>query len=313
MGGRCLVSPAVNFRPAVRQRTGSRISRGSHPSRRGIQRRRQTVPAAISASGDYLRAHPVFHNWPSLQENLLCRSDWLRLRGIAGTECAILPIRELAPYPRGSACEHPRSGGAPLGASVPVGTSASRRIQLAARSSALVWEPGQSRQLLLRARRQYLRLRFGPLEIALGGGRRIVAKQRFSLVSPFVSLVCALPPRARVNMVTAERRAKNPLGVVQNIENLTNLAIVSPQTSWFLSPIAVSRLKNQQVQNLHADAIQTVGSRRSGTEPPREEPARTGSPLGTQHGRARHNPRGSRGAPRSRRDGARSLAWADRP
>ena len=47
------------------------------------------------------------------------------------------------------------------------------------------------------------------------------------------------------------------------------------------------------------------------TEPSREEPARTGRPLGTQQGRARHNPRGSRGAPRSRRDSGRSLAWAD--
>ena len=47
----------------------------------------------------------VFHNQPSLQRNLLCRSDWLRLRGISETECMILPIRELAAFPRCSVCE----------------------------------------------------------------------------------------------------------------------------------------------------------------------------------------------------------------
>ena len=49
-------------------------------------------------------------NQPRLQENLLCRADWLYLRGIAATECAILPMRELATYPRCSVCEHPAQG-----------------------------------------------------------------------------------------------------------------------------------------------------------------------------------------------------------
>ena len=47
----------------------------------------------------------VFHNGPSLQENLLCRSDWLCLRGIWETECMILSVRELAAFPRRSVCE----------------------------------------------------------------------------------------------------------------------------------------------------------------------------------------------------------------
>ena len=54
--------------------------------------------------------HP---NQPRRRGNLLCRTDWLRLRGIAGTECAILPIREVAANPRCSACEHPRTGERP--------------------------------------------------------------------------------------------------------------------------------------------------------------------------------------------------------
>ena len=56
--------------------------------RRGFQRGRQTVPAAISASGEIIFAHSpyegVFHNGPSLQGHLLCRSDWLRLQGSCG-------------------------------------------------------------------------------------------------------------------------------------------------------------------------------------------------------------------------------------
>ena len=55
----------------------------------------------------------VFGIQPRLQVNLLCSSDWLCLRGIAETECAILPIRELAAYPRCSACERPISGERP--------------------------------------------------------------------------------------------------------------------------------------------------------------------------------------------------------
>ena len=112
-----------------------------------------------------------------------------------------------------------------------------------------------------------------------------VAKRRISLVSPFVSLVCALPPRARVNMLTAERWAKNLLRFTQNIRNLPNLALVSPQTSWILCPDAVSGLRNQQVQGLGVGASQTLGvdaQERSR----REEPARTGRPLATRRGRA---------------------------
>ena len=156
-------------------------------------RRRQTVPTAI---------------FPSLHVNLLCRPDWPHLRGVAETECAILPIREFAAYPWCSACKHLNSG-APPGASVLAISSASRRIQLAARHNTLIWEFGQSGQLLLQTV-SMTQIRIGRL--SSGSGRRIIAKQRFCLASPFVSPVCALPPR-----VTAERRAKNPTGVVQNI------------------------------------------------------------------------------------------------
>ena len=55
----------------------------------------------------------VFHNRPSLQGNFLCRSDWLRLRGIAETECMILPVQELAAFPRCGVCEQLRAGRRP--------------------------------------------------------------------------------------------------------------------------------------------------------------------------------------------------------
>ena len=100
-----------------------------------------------------------------------------------------------------------------------------------------------------------------------------------------------------MNVVTAERLAKNPLSFVQNIRNVPNLALVSPQTSWILCSIAVHGLKNHQAQSLHVDASQTLGSRPSRTEPPREEPARTGRPLSTQHGRATKSLRLLWGAP----------------
>ena len=86
----------------------------------------------------------VFHNRPSLQGNLLCRSDWIRSRGISETDCMILPTRELVDFPRCNVCEQLKAVEL-FGATAPVGASASRRFQLAAGSSALVWEFRQGR------------------------------------------------------------------------------------------------------------------------------------------------------------------------
>ena len=55
----------------------------------------------------------VFPNRPSLQGNFLCKSDWLRLRGIAETDCMILPVRELAAYHQCSVCEQLNAGERP--------------------------------------------------------------------------------------------------------------------------------------------------------------------------------------------------------
>ena len=120
LDGRCVVSPGLKFRPAIRKRTRFRISRGTHPPRRGIQRRQQTVPTAISATGGYLRVQSVRGGRPSLQGTLLCRSDWHCLRGVAETECVILPVRELCFCPV-QCVRTIQLSEAPLRASVPAG------------------------------------------------------------------------------------------------------------------------------------------------------------------------------------------------
>ena len=90
----------------------------------------------------------VYPNQPRHQANLLCRTDWLCLRGIAATECAILPTRDFAAYPWCSACEHPKSGQRP-----------------SARRSFLALRHGRQRQLS--AHGQYLRLGARALEVDL--------------------------------------------------------------------------------------------------------------------------------------------------
>ena len=50
--------------------------------------------------------------------DLLCRADWLSLRGTAGCECAILPTLEVANCSRCSCCGQTSSGGALFGAPI---------------------------------------------------------------------------------------------------------------------------------------------------------------------------------------------------
>ena len=287
LDGRRVVSPGLKFRPAVRERTRSRISPGTHLTRRGIQRGRKTVPTEISAAGDDLRAQPVRRGLsqpakPSRESSVqtrlasLARGCRKRMRDPADSRVRCL-----------SSVQRVRTSqfrGAFLSMSVLAGPSASRRIQLAARSSALVWEPGQSRQPLFRAHRQCLRLRSEPLEIASGRGRRMVAKQRFGPVSPSISLV-----RASAASACEWCDSGACPHVVSNIvDSLPDRSIQA------FSRCRASMLTPTKPWEVDA-----------------QERSRRANSLGAQHGRARHNPRGCRGAPRPRRDGARSLAGAD--
>ena len=101
----------------------------------------------------------VFHNRPGLQGNLLCRSDWLRLRGISETECMILPIRELAAFPRCSVCEQLKAearSSAPWPLPVPALLDDSR------------WQPDQVPRLGSSGAQTDLRLGARPLEVGFG-------------------------------------------------------------------------------------------------------------------------------------------------
>ena len=139
---------------------------GTDPPRRGIQRGRQTVLTEILAAGEYLRAQPVRRGLSQpakLSRESLCRSDWLRLRGILGTECMILTIRELAAFLRCSASAQLTAGER---------SSAQSPCRCQARSSALVLGAQAGQTALLWPHRQYLRLGARPLEVGSGCGWR---------------------------------------------------------------------------------------------------------------------------------------------
>ena len=122
----------------------------------------------------------------------------------------ILPIRDLGAFPRCSVCDQLKAQERSPAPWSPVGPSAARRFPLAARFSELVWELGQSRQPLLWAHRQYLRLRSGSLETASGRGRKAMQpaneflcdrhKAKRQHINLTLSLVCALSSRARVRL-----------------------------------------------------------------------------------------------------------------
>ena len=110
------------------------------------------------------------------------------LRGIAPTECAILPVRELAVCPGAARANVPAQGSAP------------RRVGPCRRpvlDDGFSWQPdqvpwcgssGQGTQPLLRANGQYLRLRTRSLEVGFGCGWRLLPG-----VSPGPMLQPAVP------------------------------------------------------------------------------------------------------------------------
>ena len=80
---------------------------------------------------EILFAHCPYFPQPRLRGNLLCRADWLCLRGIAGCECSIQPIREVCRLLKVQRLRTSQLRGAPHGAPVPVGTGTSEQILLA--------------------------------------------------------------------------------------------------------------------------------------------------------------------------------------
>ena len=168
-----IVSPALKFHSSVRQRTGSRISRGTDPARRGTQRRRQTVPSAISAAGGYLRAQPVRG----------CLSQSAAPSGESSVQSRLaLPARNCRNrmrdppdsrppvYLRCSASEHPSSGSARRSLPAPVLID-----EFSWQPDRVPWDGSSGRAD--RANRQYLRLRSRSLQIESGCGRRLLTSR----------------------------------------------------------------------------------------------------------------------------------------
>ena len=110
LDSRCIVSLGFRLCSRGRQRTGNRASLGTDPTHREGPGDDVTPFLPRFLQQEVIIAHSPYDD---LQENLLCRADWLCLRGIAATELAILPTRELAACPCCSACEHPSSGERP--------------------------------------------------------------------------------------------------------------------------------------------------------------------------------------------------------
>ena len=135
LDGRCSVPSGLQSHSLVRQPTEPQFSRGTNPllSRRGIERRRQTVLTAISSTEDHLRAQSV----PTkLARESLVQIRLASLARNCGDECMILPVRELTAFPHVRTSE---SRGAPHCASVPAGPGASRRIPLTAQPDPVPW------------------------------------------------------------------------------------------------------------------------------------------------------------------------------
>ena len=162
---------------SVRQRTGFRLFRSTHSPRRGSQRGKQTVLTEILVARDYLRAQPVRRRLSQPATPAGESSVRIRLapptRNL-GDRVHDSPGSRARCFSSVQCVRTAQSRGALLDLSVLVGASASRRLPLAARSSALVWEFRHGRQPLLWAHRQYRRLGARPLEVGFGSGWRLL-------------------------------------------------------------------------------------------------------------------------------------------
>ena len=114
----------------------------------------------------------------------------------------------------------------------------------------------------------------------------------------------------RYQLLIMERLAMNLPIVEQNTNCRSSFwTFVLLDAVWIPCLPAAFRLRDQQQQSSDVGASQTLGSGRSGKEPTCTKPAHSGRFVGAQHDRARHPPRGPRGALRSQQHSARPMAW----
>ena len=139
LDGRCIVPLGLQSHSAVRQCTLIPRDEESSEDDRPFQPRfllQETILAHSPHEG-------VFHNRPSLQGNLLPIRP-ASLEWNCGDRVHDPPGSRARCFSSVQGVRTSESSGAPLGASVPAGPSASRRIPLAVRSSALVWSLGRA-------------------------------------------------------------------------------------------------------------------------------------------------------------------------
>ena len=158
---KCWTADALcRLEPSVTPQYDSELYLGSPEA--SIPREEESSEGEIPVTGDYLRAQLVQRGLSQTAKPARESLVQIRLASHA-TDCGDrvhdLPGSRARCLSSVQCVRTSQSSGAVLGASVPAGPSASRRIQLAVRPSALVWELGQSRQPLFRAHTQCVRRR----------------------------------------------------------------------------------------------------------------------------------------------------------
>ena len=143
LDGRCIVSPGLQSHSAVRQRTGSRFSRGADPQDEESSEEDRPFLPRFLLQEIYLLAQLVPAK-PAGES-----SGQIRLASLArnfGDRVHDPPDSRARCFSSMQCVRTAQSPGALLGAIFPVGASASRRFPLAVGFSALVQALGQSRQ-----------------------------------------------------------------------------------------------------------------------------------------------------------------------
>ena len=250
--------------------------------------------------------------------NLLCRTDWLQLRGIAKSDCAILPIQEIAACLWCSACEHLGSGERltarcalpSFEGLVPcyrcAGTAdslSSEHTDSISESEPVHWEwdvdvpePPLPLQPTVPFQPQFL------LQELIRAHCPFQPRWSTEVTSPsptgssFTSLPTA--DSGAPGNESSQRRAKHQKSVHHSGIHFASCSM-NP-----LLARSVSWLREEQQQSLYGGAGQAVGGRRA------RRLVDSGRFVGAQHERTRYHLRGPCGTSRSRRHSTGPVAWS---
>ena len=204
---------------------------------------------------------------PRLQGNLLCRKDWLQLQEVARSEWAILPIQEVAAYPWCTACEHLRSGNCP---------EAHRAKWAHVGWKTMVSVCRQGRWPLYRMSGKHPRLTIRT--------RGVGTRRGWWVLEPPHSLQPTAHRSSRGSLCKSFRLSHGgPSMEVTCAKQQKSVHSGNHFASCSLEPLFARKIWTQEPAAAVLQCSQTLGSGRSGAEPPREEIASAGRPLDTQH------------------------------